>query len=601
MVFWCGTFQGAASATGALGYQAAVLLFCLLTPSLWDPLDLGRSGRLLPVAVLAIVAISWGLSPVGRAGAVGLVLLPAFLLLPSSTARCWREPQSKRFGLIALSLLTLSVCLTALVRWQTLSLPRVSLPLGHHNLMAGWLVLVLPLVLAAGRFPGVSRWLAFVAGAIGLLTLAATGSLLGATAVSVQAILAAVWWQRLRAWLVPGLLTLSVLALPRLLSISQSVDLSALARLSYLKAGWMGALKRPGLGWGPGAVPWTLGGFIRPAAGVHPASQIVGDLHSLPLQLAYEIGIAGMLLTLAVAMVFLLRRRGETDCGKDDIPRRAALLGLLGGAVFSLGAAPLAVPALPATAAVVAGAALQTRTTDPTWRRMPILGAYLVLAVWVLLPLNRAHLSYDQARRSATPADGLEHIARAQELDPGFPLYLARRVWLASEIHGVDDGLANKALRAAKMAPGLAPLWLAAGDLGRRAGQPWTLAAISQAREIDPLSPLVLFHLMTVSPGGEGAARLGEAALVAEPRLAAAQWWWNHPEMAERTSRQIGRPIPQRIESPHQERMVLALTLDRDPALSFSLFAFRRSPWPGRLAPVELVGDESTSPNTTHP
>ncbi len=389
LVLWCGTFHGAASASGALAHQAAVLLFCLLTPGLRDPLDLGTSARLLPIAVLAVVAISWWWSPVGRAGLVGVTLLPAYLLLPGSTARCWRDPPAQRVGLAAMSLLTSTVCLIALIRWQTLSLSRASLPLGHHNLLAGWLVLVFPLALAAGRFPGVSRWLATGTGAFGLVTMAATGSLLGATAVAIQAICAAVWWKRLRLWLIPGLLTFAVLTLPRLLSMTRTTDPSMLARVSYLEGGWRGLLERPSLGWGPGAVPWTLGEFLRPVAGILPASQIVGDLHSLPLQVAYEIGAAGLLLVLAIAGIFYLRRREEMGVSDDPLQQRAALLGLLGGAVFALGSAPLAVPALPVTAAVVTGLALPGQRPVPRRYRLPFLLAYLLIAAAVLLPLSQ--------------------------------------------------------------------------------------------------------------------------------------------------------------------------------------------------------------------
>jgi len=601
LVFWCGTFPGAASATGAFSHQAAVLLFCLLAPRLQDPLDLGSSGRWLLVAVLALVVIGWWFSPVGRAGLVGLALLPAYLLLPAATAHCWREPRLHRAGLISLSVLTLIVALIALIRWQTLSLPRASLPLGHHNLMAGWLVLMLPLALAAIRFPGAARWLAISAGATALLALVATGSLLGAVSVAVQATIAALWWKRSRFWLTSGVLGLGVLALPRLFSIAQSSDLSSLARLSYIEAGWRGLRVRPTLGWGPGAVPWTLGEFMRPAAGVHPASQVIGDLHSLPLQVAYEIGVPGMLLVLAIMVVFFLRRREEMGGTAGSIPRQAAFLGLVGGAVFALGSAPLTVPALPATAAVVAGLALTSPTAVPLRRRMPWLVLYLLIAAAVLLPLDRSHFLYDAARQAATPGESLRHLDLARSLDPNFPLYLARRAWLASETRGIDRESADQARQAAEMAPGLAPMWLAAGDLGRRADQAWANLALARAHRLDPLSPLAAFHLMMVQTDKDEAGRLGEAAVIAEPRLAAAQWWWSHRETADRMSRRIGLPIPKEIETPSGEPMVVALTLDRTPSSSFSLYAFRRSPWPGRIAPIALEVDRSATPNTSLP
>lgn len=601
LVFWCGTFQGAASAAGAIGYQTAILLFCLLAPRLGDPLDLGGSGRLLPLALFSVVAVSWWQSPVDRAGVVGIILLPAYFLLPAVASWLWREPQARRAGLVSLTFLTLVVSLASLITWQSLSLERASLPLGHHNLLAGWLVLVLPLTLASLGLPGLPRWLAIGAATTGLLTLVASQSLLAAGAVAVQAIVAALMWKRLRIWLVPVALLFGVLAVPRLTSIWESADPSALARLSYLAAGWQGLRARPALGWGPGAVPWTVGEFMRPVAGTHPASQVVGDLHSLPVQTAYEIGIAGLLLTLAIAILFLLRRLRESKGTAGISPQRAALLGLLGGAVFALGSAPLAVPALPATAALVSGMAMQAREPSPARRRIALLLIYLVVATIVLWPLAEAHLLYDRARRAATPAGSLAHLGHALEADPEFPLYRARHAWLSATLQGTDEESSIQALRAAQSAPGLAPLWLAAGDLGRRAHQPWASAAAAQAFRLDPLSPMMAFHAMLARDEDQEAARLGGFAVSSEPNLAAARWWLSHRELAERVSQQIGRPIPNPIESKSSEPMVLALTLDRNPAVSFSLYAFRRSPWAGRLAPVALIGDESATTNTSHP
>lgn len=593
MVFWCGTFHGAAGAGGSIASQVAVLLFCLFSPGIQDPLELGRSGRLLAVAGLVVVAVSYWTSPVGRAGLVGLTLLPAYLVIPSSTARFWEDPKAQRTGSVWLATLTLLVSSTALIRWLTLDLPRAALPLGHHNLLAGWLVLVLPLTLATTRFPGLPRWLGTSAGILGLITMAATGSLLGATAITVQIILAAFWWKRLRPWLVPGLLTLSTLALPRLLAIWESMDLSALARWSYLEAGWRGVRARPMFGWGPGSVPWTIGEFLRPAAGVHPASQVVGDLHSLPLQLAYEIGIPGTLLTLAVAAVFLLRRWRESRRPIGALTRRAALLGLLGGAIFVLGAAPLSVPALPATIAVVAGIAMSHTSRESSRYRLPVLLAYVLLAAALLAPMDRAHSHYDQARLASDKEESLRQIDRALSMDPKFPLYRARRSWLVGEIRGVDAPTADQALQAAQAAPGLAPLWLAAGDLGRRAGLLWAPAALSTAHRLDPLSPLAAFHLMMVETDSDAAARLGETAVSLDPRLTAARWWWDEPGLADRVSQRTDLTIPNPIESPGGVPLVLALTLDQTPAVSFSLFAFRRSPWPGRLAAIPMGSDES--------
>ena len=51
------------------------------------------------------------------------------------------------------------------------------MPLGHHNLLAGWLVMTVPLALARLDEPGVPRWWAGLAGGTGVAVILATGSL----------------------------------------------------------------------------------------------------------------------------------------------------------------------------------------------------------------------------------------------------------------------------------------------------------------------------------------------------------------------------------------------------------------------------------------
>ena len=89
------------------------------------------------------------------------------------------------------------------------------------------------------------------------------------------------------------------------------------------------------LGWGPGSASWTTAEHLRPIPGLHPPDQVVADLHSLPLQLGYELGWSGLLLTGGLALVFL-RRRGAAAA--DPRLRRFALLGLaaLAGGVHRL-------------------------------------------------------------------------------------------------------------------------------------------------------------------------------------------------------------------------------------------------------------------------
>lgn len=589
LTFWSGTFHGAATAQGAVITQTIILGFCLLgSVGPLDPLRLGRQGRWLVPAMLALALLSWGSSPVARAGTIGLILLPAFLLIPASTARCWALESTRRIGLASVSVVTLMVALLALTRWQTWSLPRASLPLGHHNLVACWLVLVLPLAISGAGRPGPQRWLALAAGTTGLTALAATGSLLGGVAVTVQLAIACIWWPRLRLGAISLASIAMISTIPRLVAILRVTDISTLARGSYLAAGWRGLWDRPTTGWGPGAAPWTVATFMEPVAGVHPASEVIGDLHSLPAQLAYELGVPGLLLSVAIAGVFGLRRWRDTRTCSEPASCQAALLGLIGGGVFALGAAPLSVPALPATAAVVAGASFAGAIPSPRRARELTVWAYAIAATVLLTPLDRAHVLYDRARLAPSASESHSLLERARAIDPGFPLYLAREAWLAAGDQGIDREIAERARQAAEMATGLAPLWLEAGSLGIRTGAPWAPDALAKAHDLDPLSPLTAFHLMTATTDLAAATKLGIDAVHGEPRLAYADWWLDNPDLARSVSRLTGVSIPPTPTALDSRSMVLALGFDGRPALSFSLYAFRRSPWYGRLAPVYL-------------
>ena len=264
----------------------------------------------------------------------------------------------------------------------------------------------------------------------------------------------------------------------------------------------------------------------------------------------------------------------------------------IAGAVFALGAAPLSVPALPVTAAVVAGVALTGRAT-PSPTRLPAipLAIYLVAAAIVLIPQDQAHLLYDRARSQGVDTRSRELIERAAGLDPEFALYRAREAWLAAQIDGIDRETAERALQAAELAPGLAPLWLVAGNLGNAVQAPWASAALVSAHELDPLSPVTAFHRMRVTQDLDAATSLGADAIRLEPRLAHASWWLERPDLARAVARISGERIPSSLPSATSDPMQLALGLDRVPALSFSLYAFRRAPWPGRIAAIDLLVD----------
>ena len=97
---WCGTFAWGPSSPASLAAALSLLGTLLwIAPSWRDPLRLGGSGRLLPLALWIAVAASAWASPVPRAGWMAVLLLPAFLVLPAVVERCWRREEDRRRGL----------------------------------------------------------------------------------------------------------------------------------------------------------------------------------------------------------------------------------------------------------------------------------------------------------------------------------------------------------------------------------------------------------------------------------------------------------------------------------------------------------------------
>ena len=112
---------------------------------------------------------------------------------------------------------------------------------------------------------------------------------------------------------------------------------------------------------------------------------------------------------------------------------------------------------------------------------------------------------------------------------------------------------------------------------------------------LDPLSPLPPFFLLQAGPDRADMVELGARALAAEPKLAAAVFWEARPELLAAARARLGWPASPGPSTESaagargdQSIVFLTLGLDREAAVSFSLFAFRRDPWPVDLAPVGL-------------
>jgi hypothetical protein len=435
----------------------------------------------------------------------------------------------------------------------------------------------------------------------------------------------------------------------RLWHVAARKDTSALARATYLRAGWEGWLERPWLGWGPGSVPWTASWFLRPRPGVNPWGEAVGELHCLPVHLAYETGAVGLLAALGLGLGWARARWRERSTGADRWWLAAGCLGMAGAGISLLGTAALAVAALPFALAVAAGAALAggAAVREVDRRRVPgdvggggggglAACVYALVAAAALLAPELARWHYDRAV-AADQAGGrraaVAEMAAAVRLDPGFPLYRTRLAMLRdpaappSAPPGGDAGTAAVlALGGAREARGVGLLWLVAGLLGRADGEVWAPAAFEQSCALDPFSPYPPFYLLasasaapapasamsagaagpagTPGSGAAGAAiaRLGARALLAEPRLLAATWWEGREPLFRRSLEEV-RTWPDvdagwklallRAAPRPQDRRgaIVRLSLNVDTVgftQATSLHLFRRLPWPAQWPLVAL-------------
>ena len=599
---WCGTFAWGPSSPASIAAALALLGTLLwIAPSWRDPLRLGSSGRLLPLSLwIALAASAWA-SPVSRAGRVAVLLLPAFFTLPAAVERCWRREEDRRRGLRGLAVAAIGVSLWALIDWLCFGSPRPAMPLGHHNLLAAWLVIVLPLAVLPAREPGPWRWAGLAAGGLAAATVLASRSLSGYAALAGVVLLAFISRRehRRRRGLWLALLAIALLLaayqLPRAFRIVAGSDPSARARGAYLEAGVRGFTARPILGWGPGSVPWTAAAFLDPVPGVNPWGESVGDLHSLSVQLAYELGLTGLLLVGGVAVLFFIRRIAEREEGRDPALLLGGILGLAGGALASLGSGALAVTALPLAAAVAAGAALAGSGRGPARPGSPLpVRVYATMALLLLSPLEVARWHYDRVRASRGVKAEAE-LAIAMRLDPQFPLYPMRLALLRLGDPGGRGSATELSLRAARQAPGVSSLWLVAGILGPSAD------ALEKACALDPLDPFPPFYGMVAAAADPDAEARGAQALLAEPRLLAATFWLRRPDLlAGALARARDWPG---VDAGWKEALLaagarsgagsgpafqVALTIDAEEAQTLSLTAFRRSPWPVSWPLIEV-------------
>lgn len=605
---WSGTlFSGASSSAVAAGHLA-LLGFLWFFGGGADPLRLGTLGRWSLAALWLAVLVSLMFSRVPRAGFEVLILLPAWLWLPGALAASWRRGGERLLAGLAVAVAV--VAGWALLDWVLVGAPRPAMPLGHHNLLAAWLVILLPAVgLAAYRRGDGWKWALWGALGLGLAAALLSRSLAATAALAVQAILLAWLHRPLRRGLLVGGGLLTALQLPRLVSILAGTDASVSARWVYWRAAGQGWLESPWWGQGPGSVGWTSAEFLRPRPGLSLPSEVVGQLHSLPLDLLYQLGGVGAVGVAVVVVLFGVARWREivASKGRDTAVARAGALGVAGGAVAALGNSWLHLPALLwplalALALVLHGTGIARDETHRTAHRerWP-LRLFLVVALVALVPLDLARGFYDRALGAESAVETHRALTQAVALDPSFPLYRARLAALSSPLEA-----ASQARRAAWNAASTPALWLHAATVGRRSGAA-SIDELRRAMALDPLAAFAPFELglalddpTTDEAATEAAACLARA-LLCEPRLAAAVELERHPGLLlaalERLHHWPGVDAGWRLEmvrrvsqlgEPEEERAVLVYAAESGASPGLSLYGFRRLPWPQGWLSVPL-------------
>src|SRR5262249_18976205 len=186
---WCGTFAGGAGWAGSAAAVALPLVLWVAAGEERDPLDplrLGRAGRLLPAALWIARAASARASPLPPAGGFALVLLPPSLALPGAVAAGWPAERARRVGLRALSGVVGGVALLSFAGIALRHTVRASLPLGHHNLLAAWLLILLPIAILPARERGGWRGLGWASGVVGATAVLASRSFLGIVGLAIE-------------------------------------------------------------------------------------------------------------------------------------------------------------------------------------------------------------------------------------------------------------------------------------------------------------------------------------------------------------------------------------------------------------------------------
>jgi tetratricopeptide (TPR) repeat protein len=601
-------------------------------------------GLFEPALVLLLLALMAGALQSPCAGrSWGLILLATaavsvfYLVLGAGSGRAaalaWLVPAT---GVVAAGAGLLAYGL----RWT----PRVAVPLGHHNYMAGFLLLHLPLTISAAGRQGARasriRGLWLAGAALEALAILLTGSLAAVFALMVFAVPMAVnrtrralsrgeagaergrRWQRYAAGLLLAALILGVGLLlrtsrsPAIAGVRQRMggiaaagrdpSLSLENRLRFLRAGLAMFWARPVVGFGAGSVPLVVALYREQVPGIMPAGEVVPQLHDLPVHLLAETGALG----LAAAVLLLLTVIG----GRSGPAATAVWLYLL----FSLSDYQLDLPAILFPLAAITALAAQEETAAaapaalPRWLAMGGLALAALACVGVLGSSSAAHYYYQRGDPD-----------RALEWDSHCGLY-DFQAGARAQSAGRSDQARELYLAAARRMPNVIPAAAQAGSALAAAGDfsrsiPW----LERAAALDYYFTLAHFHLgrARLATGDRaGAIEAFSTSLLVQPATVWAEDWSTTPARylyAESLERALDKLYDLAALYPQSgpwrrwnelgafltgrrnllpqagHRILFYEVVDSELTMSQGLIVFRRAAVPVRVAPLILLSPTS--------
>jgi len=324
-------------------------------------------------------------------------------------------------------------------------------------------------------------------------------------------------------------------------------------RLRY----WSGALpaiaERPLVGRGSGQVGVTYPPFRIQRAGYAPPGEVVSDLHSVPLQWAFEFGFIGLTLRVAALAVLLL-----PGYFRRTLEQKTAVIAIGLYGVFCLLHYNLNNPATISMATLIAVMAVNpTAPWRPTIAASKRTGLVLLSVALALVSFQGRldYASYLLARSNRQAGNqGVESVLRAGLIDSRGGFYDAAAAFRIDQIirdrgHDAntftkDDqsfllGAAENHYRRALDANPQSPQLTAAyGDFLMRAQRPCDAVEIlERAVSLDFYFSMSHFNLANAyavcRPQSPGAADEAGIAILAMPTLAYSTQWRNDPAFLE--------------------------------------------------------------------